>query len=314
MNGSFFTPSDIFVNKSIPTIVESWFIPLDILVIICTILVIVLAIFFLCLIILDKTCHTIPMMLITNSCLSELIFSINLLIAGIFSIKNDLKRLEYEDSFCIFRCYMGYSACGIMNYSYLLQALYRYIIVIYPTRLFYQSRKIQILLIFITWIIGFLYPIVFISTNEIIYNVDNQICYLPFRFTFSIIYAAHCIYIIPVTLIIFIYYKLVRYVHQMSKHVKHSNALFRAQKQLKMIRRIVILVMILLTLGIPDTLFIILSFVNSEPIYNLRIDVIFIGISLIFVIIALFQFTDPLKTSLIKRIKRRSNIVVARLG
>ncbi len=100
----------------------------------------------------------------------------------------------------------------------------------------------------------------------------------------------------------------------MSKHVKHSNALSHAQNQLKMIRRIVILVMILLTLGIPDTLFIILSFVNSEPIYHLRIYVIFIGISFVFVIIALFQFTDPLKTSLIKRIKRRSNIVVARVG
>jgi hypothetical protein len=302
--------SEMFVNNSAQTMIESWFIPLDILSIICNVLVIGLATLFLFVIIFDKTCHTVAMMLIANSCLAKLIFSIDLLSASIFSIENDLKEIEYEDSFCIFRCYMGYAACSVVNYSYLLQGIYRYVTVIYPTRLFWRSGKIQMLLICITWIIGFSYSIVFIFTNEIIYNVDNQICQLPLRLSFSIIFAAHFIYIIPILLIMFIYFKLVRYVHRMSKRVTPVNALYRAQRELKMLRRTIILVMILITIGFPNALFMFMSFFNSPPKYYLRIAFLFFDIPLLLVIIALFQFTDPLKTSLIKRIKRRANIVV----
>jgi len=297
MNSTCFTPPDIPVDNLITTIVESWFIPFDILTIVSNVLVIGLGMLFLCIIILDKTFHTVPMMLIANSCLVELIYSINLLSAAIFSLQNDLKRIEYQDSLCIFRCYMGYALTAVMNYSYLLQAIYRYITVIYPTRLFWRSRQIQILLIYITWIVGFLYPLVFIFTDEIIYNVNNQICYLPFGFIFSIIYAAHFIYIIPNILIIFIYYKLVRYVREMSKRVTPIYALSRARRELKMIRRTIILVMILVILDIPNTLFIVMAFFNHEPIYHLRIGVVFLGISLVFFMIVLLKFTDSLKTS-----------------
>jgi hypothetical protein len=34
-----------------------------------------------------------------------------------------------------------------------------------------------------------------------------------------------------------IYYKLVRYVHEMGKHVTTANTLLRAQRELKMVRR-----------------------------------------------------------------------------
>ncbi len=47
---------------------------------------------------------------------------------------------------------------------------------------------------------------------------------------------------IPISLIILIYFKLVRYVREMSKNITTANSLARAQRELKMVRRIVILV------------------------------------------------------------------------
>jgi len=75
MNSTLFTTSVIFINNSVIVSIQSWFIPLDISAIVCTILVIVFATFFLFVIVFDKICHTIPLMLVANSCLAELLLA-----------------------------------------------------------------------------------------------------------------------------------------------------------------------------------------------------------------------------------------------
>ncbi|CAF4336849.1 unnamed protein product, partial [Adineta steineri] len=82
---------------------QSWFIPFDVFNLICHSLVIIFAFIFLFIIIGDKTCHTVPMLLVANSCLAELVFSSNLFWMAIFTLNNDLKRQQYEDSLCVFR-------------------------------------------------------------------------------------------------------------------------------------------------------------------------------------------------------------------
>lgn len=292
---------------------ESWFIFIDILSIVFSIIISLISLLFFLNIFFDKCLHTIPMVLVANSCLAEFLFSINLLSASIYTLNNDIKQIKSRNLYCIFRCYTAYIFCAALNYSYLLQGIYRYIIVMYPTNLFNQSKKIQLFLIGIKWCISCLYPMIFLLNNEIIYNVDNQICYVILRISFSLIYAANILYIIPVLLIILIYYKLVRYVQQVSKRIISIYKLSRVQRELKMIRQTVILVMVLFTLGFPDTLFTILSFFNIKLKYHLRINFIFLNLSLLYVLIFLFQFTEPLKRSLIKRIKKRSNMIIANI-
>ena len=114
-------------------------------------------------------------------------------------------------------------------------------------------------------------------------------------------------------MIILIYFKLVRYVHGMNKRTAPINTLFRAQRELKMVHRIVSLVTIIMATGVPYTIFVLMSFFNRVPKYHFRIAFLFVDLSLVFVMITLFQFTDPLKTSIMKRIKPRPNVVVARV-
>jgi predicted membrane protein len=96
----------------------------------------------------------------------------------------------------------------------------------------------------------------------------------------------------------------------MSKHVTTANSLSRAQRELKMVRRIVILIIGLTTIGFPYALFVFISFFTSPPKYAFRIAYIFINVSSAFVMVALFQFTDPLKTSIMKKITRRRNTIL----
>ncbi|CAF3197359.1 unnamed protein product [Rotaria sp. Silwood2] len=297
----------ILQNNSTTVNVQSWFIPINILNIICCIIAVILALIFLLVIIFDKICQTVGMILLTNSCLAELIFGSDLLAMVLFTLYTDFKQIYFYDSFCLLLGYISYMSVGIQNYSYLLQAIYRYILIVYPSRLFYQSVRFQIFLISLTWICCIIYPIPLVFTGQIKYLVDDQICQMPLQLSFLTIFNAFYIYLFPMLSIILIYLKMVQYVHKMSKHVTPVNRLFHAQRELRMIRRIVSLVFILVALGFPYQTFIIMSFFNSAPKYHFRLAFTCINVSLVFVLIALLEITEPLKTSLIKRLKWSNN-------
>ena len=290
-------------NTSLEITIELWFIPIDTLMIICTGFVVIFSLIFLFIIALDKTCRTISMILLCNSFLSEIIFGCIMFSMAIFTLKNDLKQIEYQDSLCIFRGYLSYAISAVRSHSYLLQSIYRYITVIYPSHRFCQSTCFQILLICLTWIISIIHPFPFLFTNQITYNVDSQVCHMPLQTYSFIFYTCFLSYLNPIILIIVIYFKLIRYVQEMNLIVTPVNQLLRAQRELKMVRRIVILVIILVILGLPYTILFIISFFTNPPKYHFRIAFLFVDVSLAFVIIALFQFTDPIKTYVMKKIR-----------
>ncbi|CAF3894466.1 unnamed protein product [Adineta steineri] len=189
-------------------------------------------------------------MLTINSCLSEFILTNTLFWAGIFTLINDLQQIQHKDSFCVFRCYLIHCGCFLQGHSYLLQAIYRYIKIIYPSRLSWQSRQNQLLLIGTIWILAFVHAIPFLFFDGIVYNVHNQVCQMVLGFYFLMIYMMFTDYILPMILIMLVYFKLLRYVKKMSKRVTSTNTLSRAQRELKMVRRTVI--MITTTSPIPD--------------------------------------------------------------
>ncbi|CAF1301923.1 unnamed protein product [Adineta steineri] len=309
MNSTYFTSIQTSISNSSTINTESWFIPLDIINLIFLILVIILGVVFLFIFIIDKTCHTVPVMLVASSCLAKLLFAIDLFGMVIWSLKNDVKQISYQDSLCIFRGYFGHVTIVAQLHSYLLQAIYRYITVIYPTRLFWQRKQVQGFLIGVTWMCAFIFIIPHVVTGEIQYNADNQICETPFRLSFIIIYNIIYVYFIPLNSIMFIYVKLILYVKEINKRATIVNTVSRAQQELRMVHRIVILVMILLVLGVPYTIFVIMGFFTEPPKYHFRIAFTFVYISLVFIMITLFQFTDPVKTYIMKKIKRQSNII-----
>jgi hypothetical protein len=314
MNSTPFITSVTFNNISITRVVEPWFIPLDIFSIICTIFAVGLATLFLLVIIFDKRCHTVPMMLIANTCLAELICGVDIFAMTVFALVNDLKKTQYQDSLCVFRGYLSISSSAIQYYSFVIEATYRYTIVIYPNNLVRKSLRTQILLIGATWMFGFVFPLPFIFTGDYTYDVENQLCQIPLPLSITIIFTAFCVYLIPMNMIIFIYLKLIRYVKETSKRVTPVNTLARAQRELKMVHRIVMLVSILSAPGLPQLVFILMSFFTSPPKYDLRIVLAFIDVALVSVMVALFQFTDTLKTSVKKFLQGRPNTVVPALA
>ncbi|CAF2864493.1 unnamed protein product [Rotaria sp. Silwood2] len=301
-------------NNSIPVEFQSWFIPIDIINMICCIIAAILSSIFLYFIIVDKTYYKVPMLLVANSCLAELIYAIDLLAMTLFTFHNDITHDYFNSSFCIFLGSISYMSAGIQNYSYLLQAFYRYVLIIRPSRLFFLSMKLNSILLVLTWSGCIIYSIVLVSTGQIDYFVDDQICQMPLQFSFLTIFNAIYTYIYPMFSITFIYARVARHVHMMSKHITPVNNLFHAQRELRMFRRIVSLLSVAIVLGIPYQTFVIMSFAKRTPKYHFRIAFAFIDASLIFVLVALLKITDPLKASLMKRINGRSTNIVGTMA
>lgn len=285
---------------------ESWFILSDIIMIMSSTLSIILSVIFLLIIIVDETCYTVPMMLVANTCLSGFVIGCSTLSLSAFTFQNDLKQIYYEDSLCTFRAYIGYSSCALFCFSFLLQATYRCIVVMHPTHLWYQSFRFQSLIICLTWIFCFVCVLPLLFTDEIEYSVDSQICQVVLRLSFATIYTALIIYIIPIWILIFVYFKLVRYVHEMRKRITPVNALTRAQQELKMVGRIATLVLILSIFGCPYIALTFMSYFTTPPKYHYRIAFTFLDVSLALVMIILFPFTDPLRASVMTTINGRT--------
>ena len=242
----------VMIDNSTAVTIESWFIPIDILMIIFTSITIILSSLFLFIIITDKVLHTVPMFLIGNSCLTTLVTGCALFGTCLFSLQNDLQQIKYQDPLCICRVFILNASASILYSSYLLQAFYRYLLVLYPYSSNWHSLKSQFFLVCLTWIISFLYPIPYTLTGDIIYNVDNQICQKPLGLSLTAIYIALTNYVIPVSLIAFIYWKLVRYVHQIGQRATPVNTLNRAKNELKLLRHTIILVAILIIVCFPN--------------------------------------------------------------
>ncbi len=280
---------------------EPWFIVINISNITSLVLAILLAIMFLTIVIFNKTCQIIPIMLTSNSCIAEIIYGCNMLSMAVFTFENDRKQRVFQDALCAFRNYFGYVGTALLLYSFTLQAIYRYIIVVYPTRISWQSIRFQGMLICFFWIFSITSLLPWLLMGVTTYDVDNQACMLPFQLSFPIIYSVSVVYMIPVSIIIFTYFKLVRYVRQMnSRATSSTQSIFQARRELVMVQRIVTIISILLILGLPYTIFMFTSFITKLPKYHYRISILFVDLAQAFIMVVLLKSSQPVMNVLLK--------------
>ncbi|CAF1446871.1 unnamed protein product [Adineta ricciae] len=284
-----------------------WFIAIDVLMILLSILSILFALIFLLIVLFNKTCQTVPIMLTTNSCFTQILYGSVTLSLATFSLENDRQQKVYQDSFCALRGYLGYVGTGLLLYSFVLQAIYRYIVIVYPTYLSWQSIRIQLFLICFTWMFCFISTLPSLLMNAIQYSFDDQICLVFPRLSFSAIYNMLISYLIPISIIISIYLKLVRYVHFIDSRPSSIARMYRVRRNLFVVRRIITKILILIVLGMPYTIFIFISFFTTPPKYHLRIAIFLLVLSQTLITVAIIYFCRPVSNILMKFLHMTAN-------
>lgn len=288
---------------------KPWFLVVDITIIILLAFAVLLAVCFITIVILNKTCQTMPTFLTCSSCIAEIVYGCNMMSIAIFSLENDRKQRIFQDSLCVFRDYLGYVGTGMLLYSLTLQALYRYIIVVYPRRLFWQSIPVQGALVVFSWIFCIITLLPWFLAGYSTYDAHNQMCLLPFRRSIYVICNVSIVYLIPLFIIIFLYVNLVRYVRNMDSHNGSSTqTVFQARRELTVVKRIVTIISVLVIFGLPFTFFMFLSFVTTPPKYHYRFSLLSADLFQTVIMIGLFRCSQPVMDVLFKFKRRFSNI------
>lgn len=279
---------------------EWWFIVIDISMIVSSILSILFALTFLLIVLFNKTCQTIPIMLTSNSCFVQILYGSVTLSLATFSLENDRQQRVYQDSFCALRGYLSYVGTGLLLYSFVLQAIYRYIVIVYPTYISWQSVWTQLVLICFIWMFCFISTLPSLLTNAIQYSFHDQICLVYLRLSFPVIYNMLISYLIPISIIVSIYLKLARYVHLIDNRTTSIARMYRVRRNVIVVRRIVTKILILLVLGMPYTIFIFMSFFTNPPKYHLRIAIFLLALCQALIMAAIIFFCRPVSNVLMK--------------
>jgi len=146
-------------------------------------------------------------------------------------------------------------------YSYLLQSISRLFFSVLSTRYRWLiSLKTHVILIFIEWLIVFLAPLATLVTKDIYFRPD-RLCWVPEICKLHLAYTIGTYYIIPTVLIVTIY--IIIYVHirraGTNKCIKKSATQRRQNRDLEVLRTIMILCSICILGGVPSGLYILTS-------------------------------------------------------
>jgi hypothetical protein len=243
-------------------------------------------------------------LLSSNTFLAALIYSSAHFSIAISVLRSDIAvidgtRKQFHNPFCKSSAFVFYSGCALLYYSYVLEAIQRFSrIVLYDCRWLHEHR-IQILFIILQWffcILGTFIPL--FTTNQLQYDIYMNMCIIPIRSSgWTMYYAIFC-YSIPLILIGIFYHRLIQYILTVRGRVSacliSGSVVVAAQRQLTLIRRVIVLVSILTISGLPYSVFIFMGFWMDPPVYQFRISFLCVDIALASVVCTMFCYSSDI--------------------
>ncbi|CAF1403863.1 unnamed protein product [Adineta steineri] len=210
--------------------------------------------------------------------LAILINALILISMNVRSMLGDLYNQSFDSSWCIVSGYLAIVMLGMLYMTFVNQAFYRLIRIVYSQNRWFQSLKLYIMLPIIEIIVvTCILLCVLIPLNEMIYLPNDHFCTISFTNIPGILSAAVVAYICPFCCILFIYIHITRFIHRQG----NTQTLVIKQRQsrdLLIIRRILIIVSFLLILGIPGMTLIFMFIITGEE-YLLLARIVFLPVS-----------------------------------
>ena len=207
-----------------------------------------------------KQFHSVTYLLMCNTCLSSIFFCLVQWINYIYLL---FIASNTSDHSCRWRAYFGYMSVVAVIYSYLFQAISRYIFTIlsrkFPWMTTWQCHW-ALLAIYGTMVV--LLPLPSIITNDIRFRA-GFLCWVPKKAVLHMLYTILLYYLIPIFSILCLYFSISIRLrsHRASTEVRRRN-----DRDLRVYRNLMILLSVYILGGVP-TLFYVLT--GIEVFYSI---------------------------------------------
>ncbi|CAF1378806.1 unnamed protein product [Adineta ricciae] len=262
--------------------------------------------------------RTVTMLLTTNTYMGILAFSIVLLSTSIDVLKADVLGMSVlsEKSLvaCQFQGFLIYERFGCCYSSFVLQAIYRLLRVLYPRRLFLQSFKFNFICIIIQWIVCFLLTLpsfIYRDAFFVLYKLD-YCCGLRYERVPQFLYIIFNVFVLPLIYMSIIYARLIYFVSHQNLQLLQTQQGRRAQRDYIIMRRILLTMIILVLAGIPNLglAFLVHFKPNlSGDYYMYRIEWMVPSVSMLTLSIGLVFITPRLTIVVVSCLQRKNQVV-----
>ncbi|CAF0855419.1 unnamed protein product [Adineta steineri] len=254
-------------NNDTANIYPLWYFLNDSLMIIGNIIGISVAILFIFTIIrLDHPSYSISNLIVCNTSLAIGLSSIIMLINACYALKSDFNGTGYIDSSCILRGAFLNIFYIYMYASLCLKAFNRCRCIVYYTNPILTSYRCLTIIILLQLLLAVCITLIIVLTNGIDYDVGSHLCLITIKKSYQFIFTM-TIYYISILFISSVYLYILYYVSHLPLLER-----CRRKRQLALLRRILILLIMLIIPGLFSTFLIIhWFFFGSIPSYSFKI-------------------------------------------
>lgn len=244
----------------------------------------------------SRRCRTLNTLLVLNSTIGGLIFNVTNLSQAIYQLISD-----GNDLLCSFRGLILAAGTGLLYHTLCIQPLYRLFVTVFSTRRYLITTRFISCLVIIQWIFTIIYGIPIFIAGRITYRIVDRICFIDLGI-FN--------YVLPLALINGIYLRIIKYMKQTasSTAVRQSTSeQQRRRREIRLIRCILMIVIILFIMGFPYLLFFLIFQFNQSLVPNniYTICSFFIGFGISVTMLFNIINTDDVRSILIDIIRSK---------
>ncbi len=246
--------------------------------------------FLLIFVIVCKYCRelrNISFFLTCNTCLSGLLTCLTVCLMTASNLFNGFLIVNLKFG-CIWGLFFDIFECSIYH-SYYLQSLYRLCRVVFYKKKSLQSNSLYLILIVVEWLLILILLLPPYFLNWYARLPTENYCLIPYTSVGPEIYHILVLYTIPLVCIISTYICITRFIHNSSRTISvriGTQQRQRNQRDLMIIKRIIVLISILVLLRFPTVIFMIYGIINGS-LYPLTYAIVGLITAICLIIIAL---------------------------
>lgn len=257
---------------------------------------------------------TAPILLICNNFLAILLCCLFLFEKSTKNLYGNIhSNISMDDWWCYATAYVTSVAFYSLYHSYIIQACFRLFHVVFYKNKKLHSFRFMCLLILIQWSVDLLITIPTLLLHHYEYVPNNYYCSTPFTNLTVLMYIGILEYYIPMISIGSIYFYVLYFMKKtkgtsiQENHRQQSN-----QRDLSVLRRILILVSMLLMLSFPATVLLVL-YVITGYLYPFIYQIQWLSMSLVLLMLPMVTvfLTPQLRELLMRRLRKNRRVLPA---
>lgn len=191
-------------------------------------------------------------LLVCNTYVAIFFVNTMMLTVDIYNLYGDsYPSSVFDDLWCPLRTYLVFVGFCAFYYSFVLQASFRLVRVVFYKRKVLQSRAVFLVGVGLQWLLAFVLPLINLLLYDYTYIVDEYKCWLPFDNFRGSLLGLLLPYSLPLLFIAVIYIRILRYLRQNNHLQQRQEA---NKRDVLVLQRIVVLLIFTVAIGLPTTI------------------------------------------------------------